>query len=96
MAIKQKGRVGSFRSRVFAVVRTIPKGETRTYKEVAACAGNPKAARAVGSILHTNYDPAVPCHRVVGSDGSIGGYNRGAEEKVRLLAEEAALSSRCS
>jgi O-6-methylguanine DNA methyltransferase len=47
-----------------------------TYKEVAARAGNPKAARAVGAVMRTNYDPSIPCDRVIASDGSMGGYNR--------------------
>lgn len=78
----------SFRERVLQVVRAIPKGETRTYKEVATQAGNSKASRAVGAILHTNYDPNIPCHRVVRSDGTLGGYNRGVEQKEALLAKE--------
>lgn len=78
----------SFRERVVAVVRGIPSGETRTYHEVALAAGNPRASRAVGSILHTNHDPLVPCHRVVRSDGTLGGYNRGVACKRRLLAGE--------
>ena len=78
----------NFKEKVFAVVRAIPKGETRTYKQVATSAGNPHAARAVGAILHTNYDPAIPCHRVVRSDGTLGGYNRGVQKKARLLKQE--------
>lgn len=79
-----------FRERVLAVVRNIPLGETRTYREVAFAAGNLRAARAVGSILHTNHDPSVPCHRVVRSDGTLGGYNRGVACKQRLLEDERA------
>jgi methylated-DNA-[protein]-cysteine S-methyltransferase len=78
----------SFRDRVREVVRAIPLGETRTYKEVACLAGNPRAARAVGAVLKTNYDPDIPCHRVVKSDGSLGGYNRGVKNKESILAEE--------
>jgi len=78
----------SFRDRVFEVVRKIFKGKTLTYKEVAEKAGNPKAYRAVGNILHTNYDPKIPCHRVVRSDGKTGGWNRGAEEKALILQKE--------
>ncbi|HCC05368.1 TPA: 6-O-methylguanine DNA methyltransferase [Patescibacteria group bacterium] len=80
--------LNSFRERVFTVVRAIPKGQTRTYKEVATDAGNPQAARAVGAILHTNFDPAIPCHRVVRSNGTLGGYNRGVRQKARLLKQE--------
>lgn len=56
-----------------------------TYGEVAALAGNEKAARAVGAIMRTNYDPAIPCHRVVRADGSMGGYNRGGPDRKRSL-----------
>ncbi len=59
-----------------------------TYKEVAERAGRPRAWRAVGNILNKNYDPAVPCHRVVGSGGRLGGYNRGPAKKLRLLLSE--------
>jgi O-6-methylguanine DNA methyltransferase len=81
----------SFSEKVRDIVRKIPKGNTMTYKEVATRAGNPKAARAVGAIMRTNYDPAVPCHRVIASDGSVRGYNRGGEERKReILFEEGA------
>jgi O-6-methylguanine DNA methyltransferase len=79
----------SFTDNVKSVVAKIPKGETRTYSQVAAAAGNPKAARAVARIMAANYDSAVPCHRVVRKDGSLGGYNRGgAEAKAALLKAE--------
>ncbi|TAK95787.1 MGMT family protein [Patescibacteria group bacterium] len=77
-----------FRNRVLAIVAQISKGATLTYGEVAKRAGKPQAARAVGSILHTNFDPAIPCHRVVRADGTLGGYNRGSREKKRLLLAE--------
>lgn len=78
----------TFAERVYNVVRGIPKGETRTYKEVAELAGSPGAFRAVGNILNKNYDSEIPCHRVVRSDGSAGGYNRGAERKLAILERE--------
>ena len=78
----------SFRERVLAEVRKIPSGSTRTYKEVAALSGNPRAARAVGAILKTNFDSDIPCHRVVKSDTSLGGYNRGVALKKKLLLAE--------
>ncbi len=82
----------NFTERVRSVVRDIPKGETMTYGEVAALAGSPNAARAVGTIMSKNYDPSVPCHRVIGANGSLGGYNRGGVEKKReLLQQEGAL-----
>lgn len=72
-------------------VRQIPKGQTRTYGEVARAVGHPGAARAVGTVMKNNYDPTVPCHRVVRSDGKLGAYNRGGErEKERLLKAEGA------
>lgn len=79
----------SFKEKVYAVVRRIPKGETLTYQQVAKLAGSPKACRAVGNVLNKNYDPAIPCHRVVRSDGQTGGYNRGAAKKAQLLRFEA-------
>ncbi len=79
----------TFCERVFAVVRTIPSGSTLSYSEVARLAGNPRGARAVGAVLRTNYDPEIPCHRVIRKDGSPGGYNRGVTLKKRRLACEA-------
>jgi len=80
-----------FAQRVYNVVQTIPKGRTMTYKEVAKAAGRPAAYRAVGNILNKNFDPAIPCHRVVRSDGKPGGFNRGSEEKIKRLKEEGGL-----
>jgi methylated-DNA-[protein]-cysteine S-methyltransferase len=80
-----------FRASVFSVVRHIKKGTVLTYKQVAEQAGFPKAYRAVGNLLKTNYDPTIPCHRVIRSDGKTGGYNRGAETKTRILKKEGAL-----
>ena len=83
----------TFADKVRDIVRKIPKGKTMTYKQVAAKAGNAKAARAVGAIMRTNYREDIPCHRVVKSDGSLGSYNRGgADRKAELLREEAAIS----
>ncbi|PIQ77278.1 6-O-methylguanine DNA methyltransferase [Candidatus Peregrinibacteria bacterium CG11_big_fil_rev_8_21_14_0_20_46_8] len=81
----------AFKDKVMAVVRRIPNGRVLTYKEVARRAGNILAARAVGNILNKNYDPNIPCHRVVRSDGSLGGYNRGAQRKKELLKKEGAV-----
>lgn len=78
----------SFRSKVFAVVAKIKKGQTLTYKEVAKKIGSPKAYRAVGNILNKNVDPKIPCHRVIRSDGKIGGYNRGSAMKANILKQE--------
>ncbi len=81
-----------FTVRVRAVVARISKGKTMTYGHVAAKAGNPQAARAVGMILSRNYDPNIPCHRVVRADGKVGDYNRGGmHRKLKLLREEGAV-----
>ena len=83
----------TFAEKVKAIVAKIPKGKTMTYKEVAAKAGSPNAARAVGSIMKANHDPNVPCHRVIRSDGVVGEYNRGGREaKLRKLRAEGAIS----
>ncbi len=82
----------TFKEKVLAVVRKIPKGNMMTYKQVAIRAGNPGAARAVGTFMKNNYDETVPCHRVIRSDGGIGDYNRGGRAaKIHLLLKEGAL-----
>jgi O-6-methylguanine DNA methyltransferase len=80
-----------FKQKVLNIVCKIPKGKVLTYKEVAARAGSPNASRAVGSILKTNFDPKIPCHRVIRSDGIAGEYNRGRENKIKLLRAEGAI-----
>ncbi len=77
-----------FKIRVFRVVRKIPRGKILTYKRVAKLAGHPFAWRAVGNVLNKNKDPKIPCHRVIKSDGKIGGYNRGVKKKKVLLNGE--------
>jgi len=84
----QKTMRSKFSKKVYKVVSKIPKGKVLTYKEVAKRAGSPKAYRAVGNILSKNYDPKIPCHRVVKSDGKIGGYNRGSAKKLKTLKKE--------
>jgi O-6-methylguanine DNA methyltransferase len=76
-----------FSEQIRAVVRKIPKGSVLTYKQVAEKAGNPKAARAVANVMAANYDQTVPCHRVIRSDGKLGGYNRGGEVAKRGILE---------
>ena len=75
----------SFTEKVKNVVAKIPEGEVMTYREVAVAAGNPKAARAVANIMANNYNPNVPCPRVIRSDGGLGGYNRGGVKKKRAI-----------
>lgn len=77
-----------FSEKVKAVVKKIPRGKILTYAQVAKLAGRPKVARAVGNILNKNYDPKIPCHRVIRSDGTTDGYNRGARQKLSLLKKE--------
>ena len=78
----------TFKEKIYQVVLKIRPGETLTYQQVAALAGRARAWRAVGNILNQNHDPAIPCHRVIRSDGTTGGYNRGAKHKARLLRKE--------
>jgi methylated-DNA-[protein]-cysteine S-methyltransferase len=84
--------VTPFTERVLRELARIPFGETATYAELAARAGNPKAARAVGMTMNRNRIPIVlPCHRVIGADGSLVGYAGGLERKVALLRLEGVL-----
>ena len=81
----------TFKQKVFVVVKEIPRGSVLTYKEVAEKVGSPRAFRAVGSALKTNFDPKIPCHRVIKSDGGLGNYNRGgASQKRKILFAEGA------
>jgi methylated-DNA-[protein]-cysteine S-methyltransferase len=78
-----------FESLVYEKTMEIPQGRVTTYRELARAIGRPGAVRAVGNALNKNPTPTVvPCHRVVRSDLSIGGFARGSEEKIRLLKIE--------
>lgn len=81
----------SFTEKVYRVVSKIPKGKVLTYKQVAGKVGNYRTSRAVGNILNKNYNPTIPCHRVIRSDGKVGGYNRGAAVKRKILTKEGVL-----
>ena len=84
----------SFQINVWNQIKKIPKGETRSYKDIAIAIGNPKAFRAVANACGKNPNPIiVPCHRVIASDGSIGGYtgNGGTKTKKKLLQQEGVL-----
>ena len=81
----------SFQRKVYEVVGKIPKGKVLTYKKVAQKVGHPQAWRAVGNVLNKNKDSKIPCHRVIGSDGKIGGYKDGCKKKVSLLKKEGAI-----
>ncbi|MDP8299873.1 MAG: MGMT family protein [Candidatus Tantalella remota] len=78
-----------FQKKVLMVVADIPEGEVKSYGWVAREAGSPRAARAVGQVMAINpYVPDVPCHRVIASDGTIGGYSGGIVKKRALLKKE--------
>ena len=77
-----------FRYRVFAAVRRIPPGLVATYGDIAALAGSPRAWRAVGNLLRECRDPGIPCHRVIGAAGALGGYSGNLQIKRELLRAE--------
>ena len=79
-----------FAKKVYGIVATIPHGKVATYGQVAALAGKPRAARAVGMLMSKNKDPQrVPCHRVVGADGLLKGYAfNGILAKRKKLMDE--------
>ncbi|MDP3764458.1 MAG: MGMT family protein [bacterium] len=79
----------NFKDKVYKFTQKIPKGKIATYKSVAISIGSPRASRGVAVVLSKNFDPKIPCHRVVRSDGSLGGYNRGGPaQKAKLLQVE--------
>ena len=81
--------MSEFEKKIYEIVKKIPKGKVLTYKDVAKMVGRPKAYRAVGNALNKNpFAPWVPCHRVIRSDGSIGGYAQGTKAKMDILKQE--------
>jgi len=86
----------SLKNRCYSLLKTVPTGKVTTYKALAG-ALHTKAYRAIGQFMRTNpYAPIVPCHRVVASDGSIGGFNgkttgKNIERKIALLKQEGVL-----
>jgi len=81
----------TFTEKVYRLTRKIPRGKVATYGQLAALAGSPGAARAVGGAMRTNPDiPKTPCHRVVASDGSLTGYSagHGVSTKKKMLLDE--------
>ena len=87
--MKLKGT--KFQLKVWKYLKTIPKGKVKTYLDVAKGIGKPRAFRAVANAVGKNpYPPKIPCHRVIRSDGSLGGYSGkgGIKEKKRLLNAE--------
>jgi O-6-methylguanine DNA methyltransferase len=77
-----------FTARVLSVVRRIPPGRVATYGDVAAMAGRPRAARAVGNIMKGSGRPDIPAHRVIAAGGKLGGYGGNVGMKRALLAAE--------
>ena len=80
-----------FQVKVWKYLKSIPKGKVKTYKQVAIGINRPKSARAVANACAKNpYAPNIPCHRVVRSDGSLGGYSGkgGIKTKIKLLKAE--------
>ena len=87
-------QVTPFQRKVYEAILRIPKGQVRTYGQVARAIGRPRAARAVGQALKRNrWAPRIPCHRVVAGDGSLGGYSApgGLSAKRRILRREGGL-----
>lgn len=81
----------NFTTKIYSVASQIPKGKVATYQQIARLAGNPKASRAVGSAMRKNPDmKVVPCHRVIGSDGTMHGYSagQGIKTKIEMLKKE--------
>ncbi|OGF27802.1 cysteine methyltransferase [Candidatus Falkowbacteria bacterium RIFOXYB2_FULL_34_18] len=78
-----------FEFKVLETIKKIPKGRVTTYGEVAKAIRSPKSARAVGNALHKNpWAPKVPCHRIVNSNGTLGGYAGGVAKKINILRKE--------
>lgn len=81
-----------FKEKVYKFTQKIPRGKVATYKSIATAVGLPRASRGVAVALSKNFDPKIPCHRVVRSDGSLSGYNRGGMvQKTKLLRSEGVL-----
>ena len=80
--------MNSFYEKCYSILKKVPKGKVTTYKEIAR-ALNSKAYRAVGTVINKNpYAPIVPCHRVVNSNGNIGGFFSGTKSKIKILKSE--------
>jgi len=78
----------NFNSKVYEVTKKIPRGKVSTYGLIACLAENCRAPRAVGNALNKNFSPDIPCHRVIRSNGSIGGYRGNLLKKIRKLKSE--------
>jgi O-6-methylguanine DNA methyltransferase len=83
------GELMVFNEKVWFLLKKIPRGKVSTYKEIAKALGNPNSSRAVGNACNKNpFSPEVPCHRIVKSDGRLGGFAKGTKQKARLLEKE--------
>src|ERR687891_735380 len=80
--------IHDFKRRVLRAVRRIPSGRVATYGDIAALAGSPRAARAVGTAMRECRDPRIPCHRVIAAGGGLGGYGGNLQIKRELLRAE--------
>lgn len=81
--------MSKFKEKVYKACRKVKKGQVSTYKEIGRAINFPKAFRAVGNALNKNpYAPKVPCHRIVRSNGEVGGFANGKKAKERLLKQE--------
>lgn len=89
MSLKSLPHISPFDILVYDATAKIPAGKVSCYQEIARIIGQPKAARAVGNALNRNpFAPQVPCHRVIRSDGQIGGFFHGSKRKAKLLQSE--------
>jgi methylated-DNA-[protein]-cysteine S-methyltransferase len=80
--------ISDFEKKVYEACKKIPKSSVVTYSEIARAIGSPKASRAVGNALNKNPFKNVPCHRVILSNGSIGGFAHGSRKKLELIQKE--------
>lgn len=82
-------KTSQFQDLVYMATASIPRGKVSTYSNIAQKIGSPRSARAVGNALNRNpFAPKVPCHRVVRSDGSVGGFAGGKGNKIKILKKE--------
>lgn len=85
----EKRKHSKFEQEVWEMLKKIPSGKVASYLDIAKAMGRPLASRAVGNAIGKNsFAPEIPCHRVVCSSGKIGGYAKGASEKIQLLEKE--------
>jgi len=87
--MNRQKEISGFANQLYALLKKVPKGKVTTYGALAKAAGRPRASRAVGNALNANpFAPQVPCHRVVRSNGEVGGFAGGTDKKIRILKDE--------